>query len=196
MAASNRDACIRETLKHEGGYVDHPSDPGGPTNYGITIAVARQYWKPNATAHDVKALPLSVAIEIYKRRYWDVMDCDSLPAGLDYAVYDFGVNSGPSRALRYLQATSGSTEKRIVDLCDARLIFLKQLKTWPTFGRGWGRRVAEVKATALKMAKGSVAPFPPPPDREPVPPKPVPQKPWAAFFAAIINIILRIFGKR
>jgi lysozyme family protein len=81
-------------------------------------------------------------------------------------VFDFGVNSGVSRSLNYFKATSGSTEKRIVDLCDARLAFLKSLKTWPTFG-GLGQAGRDVKATALKMAKGTVAPLPPPPDIHP-----------------------------
>jgi lysozyme family protein len=170
MAASNREFCIKATLKHEGGYVDHPSDPGGATNWGITIGVAREYWKPDATKADIKAMPQSVAVEIYRKRYWNAVKGDDLPAGLDFAVYDFGVNSGPARALKYLKATSGSTEKRIIDLCDARLAFVKGLKTWPTFGKGWGRRIAEVKATALKMAKGADEPLPAPPDI-PKPPK-------------------------
>jgi lysozyme family protein len=181
MVASNRESAIKQTLKYEGGYTNNPADPGGPTNWGITIADARKYWKPSATAADVKAMPQSVAVEIYRKRYWDAVGGDELPAGLDFAVFDFGVNSGVSRALTYLKATKGDTEKRIVDLCDARLIFLKKLKTWPAFGKGWGKRVADVKAAALKMARGSVVPFPKPPDVEPPPepePKPAESIPW------------------
>lgn len=187
MAAANREASIKATLKHEGGYSNHPSDPGGPTNWGITLEVARKYWKPDATAADIKAMPQSVAVEIYRKRYWNEVGGDSLPVGLDYAVYDFGVNSGPYRAKTYLAMTSGSTEDRIKQLCDARLIFLKRLKTWPTFGKGWGRRVAEVRALALKMAQGTV---PPPPDVEPVDPKPM------SIIALIIKFIASLFGKK
>lgn len=193
MTAANREACIKATLKHEGGYVNHPSDPGGPTNWGITIGVAREYWKKDAKAADIKAMPQSVAIEIYRKRYWDEVGGDDLPAGLDYAVYDFGVNSGPSRAKAYLALTKGSTEDRIKQICDARLIFLKKLKTWPVFGKGWGRRVSEVRALALKMAHGTAAPLPPPPD---IPkPGPVDFKP-PSLVAAIIKFIASIFGKK
>lgn len=179
MTAANREAAIKKTLEYEGGYTNHPSDPGGPTNFGITIADARKYWKSTATAQDVKAMPLSVAIEIYRKHYWDACGADNLPAGLDLAVFDFGVNSGVSRALKYLAAVSGPTEKRIVDLCDARLAFLKSLKLWPTFGKGWGRRVADVKATALKMARGADKPRPAPPDvPKDVPEAPKPDTPW------------------
>jgi lysozyme family protein len=188
MVASNREAAIKKTLQYEGGYSNHPADPGGPTNWGITIADARKYWKAGATADDVKAMPQSVAVEIYRKRYWDAVGGDNLPAGLDLAVFDFGVNSGVSRSLNYFKATSGSTEKRIVDLCDARLAFLKSLKTWQTFGVGWGRRVVDVKATALKMAKGTVAPLPPPPDIHPIPPK----KPtWLQTLMAFIASLFR-----
>jgi lysozyme family protein len=190
MTAANREASIKATLKHEGGYVDHPADPGGATNWGITIGVAREYWKKDATKADIKAMPQSVAVEIYRKRYWNEIGGDSLPAGLDYAVYDFGVNSGPSRAKAYLALTNGSVEDRIKQLCDARLVFLKKLKTWPTFGKGWGRRVSEVRALALKMARGSAEAPPPPPDIEPVEPK------APSVAALIIKFIAGLFGKK
>src|SRR6185369_9289037 len=99
MTASSYDEALRRVLVHEGGYSNHPSDPGGPTNWGITIHDARQYWKADATADDVKAMPLSVAIEIYRRRYWNAMNCDADPAGVDLATFDYGVNSGVGRAV-------------------------------------------------------------------------------------------------
>lgn len=154
MTKSNRDAAISETLRWEGGYTNDAADPGGPTNWGITIADARKYWKKGATAADVKAMPKNVAINIYATKYWKTpyYDCDTLASGLDLSVFDFGVNSGPSRAKRYLtQSSGGSTESTIIKLNDARLAFLKGLGTWPNFGKGWGRRVAGIKAKSLEM---------------------------------------------
>jgi lysozyme family protein len=173
--------AIKSVLAHEGGYTNHPADPGGPTNWGITIADARMYWKSTATAADVKAMPLSVAQDIYKKRYWDAQRCDELPAGLDYSVFDYGVNSGIGRSGKVLRrilglsdATSAVTQevldavaKRdtkslIVAMNDERLRFLKSLRTWPTFGGGWGRRVAEVKALSLQLAGGKAQATPTP----------------------------------
>ena len=86
--------------------------PGGPTNWGITIHDARAYWKEDATAADVRNMPVEVAKDIYRSKYWDAMRCDELPAGVDYAVFDYGVNSGIGRAgkvLRRLVALSDRT---------------------------------------------------------------------------------------
>lgn len=158
MSEKNREAAIKETLKWEGGYSNHPSDPGGPTNWGITIADARKYWKTDATAEDVKRMPIEVAIDIYRTKYWKTAyyDCDKLSSGVDLAVFDFGVNSGPSRAKRYLDMALGaSTPEGIINqICDKRLVFLKSLKTWPVFGTGWSRRVAGIRVRALQMAAG------------------------------------------
>lgn len=170
MSDANYDESLRRVLAHEGGYTNDADDPGGPTNWGITIWDARAYWKKNATASDVRAMPRSVAEAIYRSKYWLKMDCDQLPSGIDYAVFDFGVNSGISRAAKYLQALVGTeadgligpktvaaarvadAPKVITQLCDNRLKFLQGLRTWKTFGRGWGSRVRDVKAAALKMA--------------------------------------------
>ncbi len=152
---SNRNEAISITLKWEGGYSNHPADPGGPTNWGITLADARKYWKKNATAADVKAMPKQVAIDIYASKYWKTpyYDCDKLAHGVDLAVFDFGVNSGPSRAKRYLDAAIGGDAKSTVNrLMDARMKFLKGLKTWPTFGTGWTRRCNDIRKQSLRMA--------------------------------------------
>ena len=164
----------------ETGYTNHPSDPGGPTNFGITIADYRQYVKPGGTAADVRAMHVDQAKAIYRDRYWNAMRCDELPVGLDYAVFDFGVNSGNGRAVKFLKRLVGlEPSGRMTDatvaaaagrdagdlaarLCDARLAFLKQLKTWPVFGAGWGRRVAEVRAVALTMVRATPLPEKPP----------------------------------
>lgn len=167
MAASSYDAALARLLAHEGGYTNHPADPGGPTNFGITIADYRRYVKPNASAADVRAMKLEDAKAIYRAKYWRVQRCDDLPAGVDYAVFDYGVNSGIGRSgkvlrrvLKLADDTSAMTDAviaaaRAADartlvtaICDERLRFLQSLKTWPVFGR----RVADVKSTALTMA--------------------------------------------
>jgi len=171
MSAANYDEALRRLLVHEGGYTNHPSDPGGPTNFGITIHDYRRYVKRNATAADVRAMRLDEAKAIYRAKYWDALRCDALPPGVDYAVFDYGVNSGIARAAKVLQRCLGiaapttriddgvvrATRSRdagrlVAAICDERLRFLKGLRTWPVFGRGWGRRVAEVRRVALAMA--------------------------------------------
>jgi lysozyme family protein len=179
---SSYDECLNRVLAHEGGYTNDPRDPGGPTNWGITIWDARLYWKKNATAADVRAMPLSVAKDIYKAKYWDALRCDLLPAGVDDSVFDYGVNSGIGRAGKVLRQVVGlpagnwhvtdevlavvsKNEPRalILAINDERLAFLKGLRTWSAFGVGWGRRVAEVRAYSLQLAKAAIIPLPPPP---------------------------------
>src|SRR4051794_34225952 len=146
MAAASYDESLRRLLVHEGGYGNHPSDPGGPTNFGITIADYRRYVKAGATAADVRAMRVDEARTIYRDHYWNAMRCDDLPAGLDYALFDFGVNSGLSRAVKVLQrllgmaadgrmaestieaAQKGDAADLAARLCDERLAFLKGLK--------------------------------------------------------------------
>ena len=178
MAAESYNTALARLLRDEGGYTDHPSDPGGPTNFGITLADARRYWKGNAMADDVRALPQSVARKIYREQYWNALRCDELPAGVDYAVFDYGVNSGIGRAGKVLRrllklsdrtsvvsddviAAAGKCAARdfVVAICAERLAFLKSLKTFPVFGRGWTARVNGVRAAALAMAESrAVAP--------------------------------------
>jgi lysozyme family protein len=171
MKATYREA-LAAVLVHEGGYSNHPDDPGGATNWGITIADARTYWKANATATDVKRMPVEVAYDIYRKRYADVLRYDDLPAGVDYAVLDYGINSGVSRSAKVLQrilkvepvdgkiglvtltaASKADAEKLIRSIYKERLAFLKRLKTWPTFGVGWARRCKGGLALALDLAK-------------------------------------------
>lgn len=170
MSASFYDESLRRVLEHEGGYTNDANDPGGPTNWGITIGDARAYWKNDATAADVKAMPLDVAKQIYRSKYWDAMSCNSLPAGVDYCVFDYGVNSGISRSAKVLQsfvgvpqdgeigqdtiaATAKANAAQLIDrICDQRMAFLKGLSTWGTFGRGWSTRVADVRAAAKAIA--------------------------------------------
>jgi len=155
-------------LVHEGGYVNHPSDPGGATNKGVTQAVydtyRRRQGKPTQSVKHITAAEL---VAIYRRDYWDKIKGDDLPAGLDYAVFDFAVNSGITRAAQYLQrlvgvkddgkigpktleAVSMHDRKQLINrLCDKRLSFLRGLGTFSVFGKGWTRRVEDVRAKAL-----------------------------------------------
>jgi len=174
MAASSYDDALRRLLAHEGGYTNHPSDPGGPTNFGITIYDYRKYVKPNATAADVRAMSVVEAKAIYRSKYWAAQRCDELPAGVDYAVFDYGVNSGIGRSGKVLRralllsdrtsviddeaiaAVRATDASRVVtEICEERLRFLQSLSTWKVFGAGWGRRVADVKKAALAMASGA-----------------------------------------
>lgn len=172
MATANFEAALARVLAHEGGYTNHPSDPGGPTNFGITIADYRKYVKADAIAADVRNMQVTDAKIIYRSRYWQALRCDDLPSGVDYAVFDYGVNSGTGRAgkvlrrLLQLPANGKDIDDTVVAaarradpatltgaICDERLAFLQSLKTWPVFGAGWSRRVADVKAAALAMAQ-------------------------------------------
>jgi lysozyme family protein len=163
MARLSYEPSLARLLVHEGGYTNHPSDPGGPTNFGITITDYRKYVKPGASAADVKAMKVEAAKAIYRAKYWDAQRCDELAAGVDDCVFDYGVNSGIGRSKKVLQrlvgvmadgalgpvtmhAVAGRDPAALIDaICDERLLFLKHLRTWPVFGKGWERRVAEVR---------------------------------------------------
>lgn len=172
-------ALRRGVFPHEGGYTNHPSDPGGPTNYGITLAVARRHWKAGASAADLRAMPKSVAEDIYRKHYAEPLRYDDLPAGIDYCVLDYGINSGVARAGKVLRRVLGLSDETpavtdgvvavvtgrdprpiINAICDERLRFLRSLKTWPVFGRGWERRVKEVRALSLSLAGMQAKPEP------------------------------------
>jgi lysozyme family protein len=171
MAISSYEPSLARLLIHEGGYTDHPADPGGPTNFGITIYDYRKYVKPAATAADVKAMTLPEAKSIYRAKYWDAQKCSAMPAGVDDSIFDYGVNSGIGRSgkvLRRILSLPDNTsvvtddvlraiEKRdpklvINAINDERLRFLQSLRTWDVFGKGWGRRVIEVRAFSLQLA--------------------------------------------
>lgn len=160
-------------FEEEGGYVDHPKDPGGATNLGITHRTLGAWRGKAVTKQDVKNLKKPEAQDIYKSEYWNPIRGDQLPSGLDYAVFDFAINSGPSRAVRELQKILGVAQdgiigvqtlssiksKNTVDLInkyiDRRLSFLQGLSGWKTFGRGWSARVTRVRARSLSLVSGS-----------------------------------------
>src|SRR5262249_55564304 len=105
---TNYSEALKRLLEDEGGYTNDPQDPGGPTNFGITIHDYRMYVAKNGTADDVKHMTVEQAKAIYKPKYWDALNCDDLPSGVDYAVFDYGVNSGIYRAARVLQTLVGA----------------------------------------------------------------------------------------
>ncbi|MES2783009.1 MAG: glycoside hydrolase family 108 protein [Pseudomonadota bacterium] len=166
---SNFEKSLAYVLEHEGGYVNHPRDPGGATNKGVTQAVYDAYRKTRGRGQQpVKFISEAEVRAIYKFQYWDRVHGDLLPLGVDYAVFDFAVNSGVGRASKYLQAVLGVSQdgqigaltlaaianaaRTINALCDRRMGFLRNLRTFLTFGKGWTRRVQGVRAHALEMA--------------------------------------------
>lgn len=170
MAAANFERALPLVLMHEGGYVDHPADPGGATNLGVTIGTLSSWLKRPASKGEVKALTRTSVAPIYRRNYWDAIRADEMPAGLDYAVFDFAVNSGPKRAAMALQRAVGvaddgvigsitlaniagrSVDATIDRIMADRITFLRRLSTWPTFGKGWASRCDGVLKEALAMA--------------------------------------------
>ena len=170
MAADNFEKCLAEVLKHEGGYVDHPADPGGATNRGVTKRVWEEWVGHEVTKDDIKALTVEDVTPLYRKRFWDACKCDNLHAGVDYVVFDVAVNSGTGRAAKFLQEAvsatpDGSIGPRTIaaaetfganliinKMCDRRESFYKSLPTFPTFGKGWLRRSEEVHKKALEMA--------------------------------------------
>jgi lysozyme family protein len=191
---ANFQRALALVLKHEGGFSNHAADPGGATNKGITLETFRRYVKPGGTVADLKAITDTQVAQVYKAHYWNAVKGDQLPSGVDYACFDFAVNSGPSRAIKYLQRillvpqdgiigpqTLGVLDRAkpehvIEVLCAERLKFLQGLSHWSTFGKGWGRRVADVQVHALAMVMdgrltpaSSPKPAPQPPAPSPAP---------------------------
>jgi lysozyme family protein len=153
----NFDEAFDALLGHEGGYANHPSDPGGETMWGVTRRVASQ----EGYVGDMRMLPRETAKAIYRKRYWDAVRADSMPDALKFSLFDAAVNSGVSQAVKWLQramdvgddgilgpltldAAQRSNGLRLaVKLNAERLDFMTSLPTWGAFGRGWARRVAE-----------------------------------------------------
>jgi lysozyme family protein len=166
---SNWDNALKAVLHHEGGFVNHPSDPGGITNLGCTKNVWEEWCGHPVTEQDMRDLQPSDVAPLYKSKYWDRVKGDDLPSGVDYIVFDAAINSGAGRAAKWLQECVGTQPDGAIgpmslqaarsmvaaDLinlyCNKRLAFLKELKTWDVFGKGWERRVEDVRSAALKM---------------------------------------------
>lgn len=165
----NFDAALAAVLDHEGGFVHHPKDPGGMTNLGCTKTVWEEWCGHQVDEKDMRELTKKDVAPLYKQKYWDKISGDYLPSGVDYVVFDCAINSGPGRAAKFLQEAVGVTADGFIgpgtlkavaampaaDIIDryssVRMKFLESLSTWTTFGKGWGRRVEEVKTAALRM---------------------------------------------
>jgi len=165
----NYEHCLEMILHHEGGYVNHPKDPGGETNLGVTKRVYEEW----GGEKDMVDLLVEDVAPIYQKNYWDRCTCDDLPSGLDVCVFDIAVNAGPSRSAKFLQRLIGTTvdggigpntlkavdnyveevglETAIEDYQSARQEYYEALDTFDTFGRGWTRRVEETTSSALEM---------------------------------------------
>jgi lysozyme family protein len=177
MATTNFAYCERTVLVFEGGKVDNPNDPGGRTNEGV---IQRVYdgWRrrKNLPLRSVYEMEAAERDDIYRNQYWDAVRGDELPAGVDLAVFDGAVNSGPAQATKWLQraldvaadghigeATLRALEEctdidgLIVRICARRLAFMQSLRTWGTFGSGWAKRVAAVQRASLHLAQGNVS---------------------------------------
>lgn len=164
------DYCLKVVLKHEGGYVNHPDDPGGMTNLGVTKRVYEEWAGEEVGEATMRSLTPQDVAPIYKKNYWDRVKCDDLPSGVDLCVFDFAVNAGTRRAAKYLQLTVGAAadgaigpmslkavneyvEKhgvnKLIDTYQAnRQAYYEKLKHFDTFGRGWTRRVNETTELA------------------------------------------------
>jgi len=165
----NFDDALKAILHHEGGYVHHKLDPGGMTNLGVTKRVWEEWVGHEVDEKAMRALTPETVGSMYKTKYWDKIRGDDLPTGVDYAVFDAAINSGPGRAAKWLQTAVGAVPdgaigagtlakvgamdaKSIIEKYqETRLAFMQSLPTWEIFGKGWGRRVTEVKEAALKM---------------------------------------------
>lgn len=146
------DEAFEQLIGHEGGYVHHPRDPGGETKFGIS--------KRSYPAEDIAGMTIMRAREIYRRDFWDRCQCDQLPGWIAGQVFDAAVNSGVRQASIWLQRAVGAQPDGVIGAAtiatarradpgtavarfnSVRLMFMTDLPTWPTFGRGWARRIA------------------------------------------------------
>lgn len=177
------DRCVTHVLRHEGGFVDHPSDPGGATNRGISLRYARTRGSMfdldgdgDVDKNDILLVTEPFAKQVYRDWFWNDVRGDELRAGIDFVMFDFAVNSGAGRAIRFAQQCAGEMLRRpitvdgyigpqtmaalrevdpqdfINNYNDDRLSWLQRLSTWKTFAGGWSRRVVETTEIALQMA--------------------------------------------
>lgn len=179
---NNFEIALKKVLVHEGGWSDHPRDPGGATNRGVIQRTYDAYRRNKGLpTRSVRFLETAELNEIYRRQYWDVVKGDLLPPGIDYVLFDGAVNSGPVQSGKWLQRALGSAYKGKVDgvigqqtldaiatfedhdhlvarIIQQREKFLRALKTFDAFGKGWMRRITDVKAVGQAWAMGSVGP--------------------------------------
>lgn len=165
----NFDHCLEMLLEHEGGFVNHPKDPGGMTNLGVTKKVYEEFVGRDVDEAEMRSLTPEDVAPLYREKYWDKVKGDDLPSGIDWCVFDWAVNSGAGRAAKALQRTVGATadgaigtqtlrhvaahnaEEIIRKMHAARQEFYESLSTFDTFGKGWTRRNNETLEQALEM---------------------------------------------
>jgi lysozyme family protein len=165
--------CLALVLKSEGGYINHPSDPGGRTNLGVTQRVWEEYTGHAADEKTMRGLTPEKVAPLYEQRYWRTTYCEVLPRGLDFLVFSMGVNGGPGRAVKLLQSAIGCVpdgvigpttmglvkQANVTDLIakysDARRAYYQSLKTFPIFGKGWLARVDKEQSEATNMVKNA-----------------------------------------
>ena len=159
------ESALVHILASEGGYANHPGDPGGETRYGITKRTARAH----GYLGSMRTLPMATAARIYKISYWDACQCGQLPPWLRLAVFDAAVHSGPAQSVRWLQqalgvpvtgrigpetiaAAAGVTDHQgVIDaMLDLRLAFLQRRKNWNTFKKGWVVRIEKVRSLSCQ----------------------------------------------
>ena len=167
--ANNFKECLDLVLKSEGGWVNHPSDPGGETNLGVTKRVWEEY--VGHPVESLKKLTKEDVAPLYEQKYWRTCYCEVLPRGLDFVVFSMGVNAGPGRSIKLLQQSigcvpdgvigpttrglisSGNGANLIAKFSETRREYYRSLKTFPIFGRGWLSRVDREETEALDMIK-------------------------------------------
>ena len=165
----NFDAALKAILKHEGGFVNHPKDPGGMTNLGVTKRVWEEWVGKTVDEKAMRALTPEVVGPMYRKKYWDAVKADDLPDGLDYLMFDFAINAGPGRAIKTMQKAIGTAPdgaigpktmtalktadqgELVAKFSEEKEAFYRSLPTFGTFGKGWLRRVAEAKTHAETM---------------------------------------------
>jgi lysozyme family protein len=158
------DEAFEKLIGHEGGYQTDHNDRGNwtsgeigkgekkGTKYGISAAAYPSL--------DIANMTMEQARHIYKRDYWGPAGCDAVPPGLRFDLFDFAVNSGIRTAIKTLQKAVGTVDDGILGpktlqaigsmpetrlrarFNGARLEFMTTLWNWPTYGRGWARRIA------------------------------------------------------
>jgi len=166
----NFEKSFHLVLGEEGGYVNDPRDPGGRTNMGVTQRAWEVFLNRDVTETEMRKLTPDAVQTFYKLQYWDKLKGDQLPPGVDYAAFDLAVNSGVSRAARYLQQIAGVVQDGVIGpksleailacdpkqtveaICEMRLDFLKRLSKFSVYGKGWAGRVARVQSKAEDMA--------------------------------------------
>jgi len=166
---SNWEQAFEQMLKSEGGYVNNPADPGGMTNLGVTKATWENWIGRESDEAEMRGLTPEKVEPLYKKKYWDAVRGDELPAGISYLCFDFAVNAGAGRAIKTLQSAVGVTPDggfgpmtmaavqavdpaTLIERFSAeKVVFYRSLNTFATFGNGWLNRVADVKVKAISM---------------------------------------------